>query len=73
MFEEERKLEALAAAEELARQAEEKKLRKLAVKQERQLARMQKKMMKEAFNDEYSRRQHDVIVDDVGGQSVFRF
>ena len=53
--------------------AEEKKLRKLAVKQERQLARMQKKMMKEAFNDEYSRRQHDVIVDDVGGQSVFRF
>ena len=52
---------------------EEKKLRKLQVKKERQLARMQKKMMKEAFNDEFSRRQHDVIVDDVGGKSVFRF
>ena len=52
---------------------EEKKLRKLQVKKERQLARMQKKMMKEAFNDEFTRRQHDVIVDDVGGQAVFRF
>jgi protein LTV1 len=53
--------------------AEEKKLRKLQVKKDRQLARMQKKMMKEAFNDEFSKRQHDVLVDDVGGKSVFRF
>ena len=53
--------------------AEEKKLRKLTVKKERQLARMQKKLMKEAFTEEFSRRQQDVIVDDVGGKSVFRF
>ena len=53
--------------------AEEKKLRKLTVKKERQLARMQKKMMKEAFNDEFTKRQHDVIVDDVGGKTVYRF
>lgn len=53
--------------------AEEKKLRKMNVKKERQLARMQKKMMKEAFNDEFTKRQQEVLVDDVGGQSVFRF
>mmetsp|Transcript_3975 Transcript_3975/g.8669 ORF Transcript_3975/g.8669 Transcript_3975/m.8669 type:complete len:216 (+) Transcript_3975:127-774(+) len=53
--------------------AEEKKFRKLTVKKERQLARMQKKMMKEAFNEEFSKRQHEVISDDVGGKSVFRF
>mmetsp|Transcript_27138 Transcript_27138/g.44818 ORF Transcript_27138/g.44818 Transcript_27138/m.44818 type:complete len:552 (-) Transcript_27138:66-1721(-) len=52
---------------------EEKKLRKLNVKKERQLARMQKKMMKEAFNDEFSKRQQEVLVDDVGGKTVFRF
>jgi len=52
---------------------EEKKLRKLNVKKERQLARMQKKMMKNAFGDEYSKRQQDLMVDDMGGKSVFRF
>jgi len=53
--------------------AEEKRLRKLNVKKERQLARMQKKMMKEAFNEELSKRHQEVLVDDVGGKSVFRF
>jgi len=53
--------------------AEEKKLRKLTVKKERQLARMQKKLMKEAFNEEFSKRQQEVLVDDIGGKSVFRF
>jgi protein LTV1 len=53
--------------------AEEKKLRKLNVKKERQLARMQKKMMKEAFNEEFSKRHHEVLTDDVGGKTVFRF
>lgn len=52
---------------------EEKRLRKLVVKKERQVARMQKKMMKEAFNDEFMKRQQEVIVDDVGGKTVFRF
>ena len=53
--------------------AEEKKARKQSIKKERQLARMQKKMMKEAFSEEFSRRAHEVLVDDVGGKSVFRF
>ena len=53
--------------------AEEKKARKAAVKQERQLARMQKKMMKEVYAEEFSKRTHEVLVDDVGGKSVFRF
>jgi protein LTV1 len=53
--------------------AEEKKSRKLNVKKERQLARLQKKMMKEAFNDEFTKRQQEVLVNDVGGKSVFRF
>eukprot|EP00536_Pseudo-nitzschia_multiseries_P007405 jgi/Psemu1/195658/e_gw1.175.45.1 len=53
--------------------AEEKKLRKLTVKKERQLARMQKKIMKEAFSEEFAKRQQEVMCDDVGGQSVFRF
>mmetsp|Transcript_19728 Transcript_19728/g.42866 ORF Transcript_19728/g.42866 Transcript_19728/m.42866 type:complete len:565 (-) Transcript_19728:50-1744(-) len=53
--------------------AEEKKLRKLTVKKERQLARMQKKMMKEAFNEEFTKRQNEVLCDDVGGKKVFRF
>jgi protein LTV1 len=52
---------------------EEKRLRKLGVKKERQMARMQKKMMKEAFNDEFTKRQMEVMVDDVGGKSIFRF
>jgi protein LTV1 len=52
---------------------EEKHLRKLAVKKERQVARMQKKMMKEVFNDEFTKRQHEVLQDDVGGTTVFRF
>ena len=53
--------------------SEEKRLRKLNVKKERQLARMQKKMMKEAYNDEFGKRQEQILVDDVGGKSVFRF
>jgi protein LTV1 len=53
--------------------AEEKRLRKLNVKKERQLARMQKKMMKEAYNDEFGKRHDQILVDDVGGKSVFRF
>lgn len=52
---------------------EEKKLRKQNVKKERQLARMQKKMMKEAFSDEFARRTQEIISDDVGGKTVFRF
>lgn len=52
---------------------EEKKLRKVTVKKERQLARMQKKMMKEAFQDEFAKRQHELEQDDVGGRTVFRF
>lgn len=51
---------------------DDKRVRKLSVKQERQVARMQKKMMKEAFNDEFTRRQQEVMVNDVGGKSVFR-
>eukprot|EP00535_Pseudo-nitzschia_heimii_P002124 CAMPEP_0197183278 /NCGR_PEP_ID=MMETSP1423-20130617/7729_1 /TAXON_ID=476441 /ORGANISM="Pseudo-nitzschia heimii, Strain UNC1101" /LENGTH=564 /DNA_ID=CAMNT_0042633841 /DNA_START=63 /DNA_END=1754 /DNA_ORIENTATION=+ len=50
--------------------AEEKRLRKLTVKKERQLARMQKKLMKEAFSEEFSKRQQKVMVDDVGGKTV---
>merc|ERR1711971_350409 len=50
--------------------AEEKKLRKMNVKRERQLARS-KKMMKDAFNDEYSKRHQDSIIDDLNGKSVF--
>jgi protein LTV1 len=53
--------------------ADEKKLRKINVKKEREMARMQKKMMKEAFNEEFSKRAQEVLVDDVGGQTVFRF
>jgi len=53
--------------------AEEKKLRKLNVKKQRQLARMQKKLMKEAFNEEFSKRQQGILADDVGGKSVMRF
>mmetsp|Transcript_104971 Transcript_104971/g.157192 ORF Transcript_104971/g.157192 Transcript_104971/m.157192 type:complete len:544 (-) Transcript_104971:44-1675(-) len=53
--------------------AEEKKARKQNIKKERQLARMQKKMMKEAFSEEFSKRTHEVLSDDVGGKSVFRF
>jgi len=52
---------------------EEKNLRKLTVKRERQVARMQKKMLKEAFTDEFTKRQQEVMTDDVGGTTVFRF
>jgi hypothetical protein len=45
----------------------------MTVKKERQLARMQKKMMKEAFQDEFAKRQHELEQDDVGGRTVFRF
>lgn len=52
---------------------EQKKARKLQVKKEREMARIQKKMMKEAFSQEFSKRAQEVLVDDVGGKSVFRF
>ena len=53
--------------------AKEKKARKLQIKKERQLSRMQKKMMKEAFNTQFSKRTSEVMADDVGGRTVFRF
>jgi protein LTV1 len=52
---------------------EEKKARKLAVKKEREMARVQKKLMREAFNSEFMKRSGDVVADDVGGMSVFRY
>ena len=52
---------------------EEKKDRKLNVKKERKFARMQKKMMKQAFSDEFNKRSTEVLADDVGGKTVFRF
>jgi protein LTV1 len=52
---------------------EEKKARKQAVKQEREMARMRKKLMKEAFQDEFTKRSGDLVADDVGGKSVFRY
>ncbi|KAL7526783.1 hypothetical protein ACHAXR_001650, partial [Thalassiosira sp. AJA248-18] len=51
----------------------EKKNRKLAIKEERKICRMQKKIMKEAFKEEFQKRGHDVVVDAVGGNTVFRF
>jgi len=53
--------------------AEEKRMRKQNVKVERQVARMQKKMMKEAFSFEFGKRATEVMQDDVGGTTVFRF
>ena len=53
--------------------AEEKKQRKAAVKMERQMARMEKKLRKEAFANEFEKRANEVLQDDVGGKSVFRF
>ena len=51
----------------------EKKERKMAIKEERKICRIQKKMMKEAFAGEFQRRGHDVILDCIGGNTVFRF
>lgn len=51
----------------------EKKERKMIIKEERKICRMQKKMMKEAFAEEFQKRGQDVVVDPVGGNSVFRF
>ena len=51
----------------------EKKQRKVAIKEERKICRMQKKIMKEAFKEEFIKRGQDVVVNDVGGSSVFRF
>lgn len=51
----------------------EKRERKMAIKEERKICRIQKKMMKEAFAEEFQRRGHDVILDPVGGNTVFRF
>jgi protein LTV1 len=52
---------------------QEKRDRKMAVKEERRVCRMQKKIMKEAFAEEFQKRGHDVVVDPVGGSTVFRF
>ena len=52
---------------------DEKRDRKMAVRDERKVCRMQKKMMKEAFAEEFQKRGHDVVVDPVGGNTVFRF
>ena len=52
---------------------EEKKARKLAVKKEREMARVQKKLMREAFQNEFVKRSGDMVADDVGGISVFRY
>jgi len=51
----------------------EKKQRKVAIKEERKICRMQKKIMKEAFKEEFMKRGQDVIDNDVGGSTVFRF
>jgi protein LTV1 len=51
----------------------EKRERKMAIKEERKICRIQKKMMKEAFAEEFQRRGQDVILDPVGGNTVFRF
>ena len=51
----------------------EKKQRKVAIKEERKICRMQKKIMKEAFKEEFIKRGQDVVVNDVGGSTVFRF
>ena len=51
----------------------EKKHRKVAIKEERKICRMQKKIMKEAFKDEFMKRGQDVVANDVGGNTVFRF
>jgi protein LTV1 len=53
--------------------SEEKKMRKALVQQQRQLSRIQKKMMKEAFQDEFSKRNGENIDNDVAGKSVFRY
>jgi hypothetical protein len=52
---------------------EEKKMRKLYVKKEREINRMQKKRMKQAFSDDFGKRAAEVLNDDVGGKTVFRF
>jgi protein LTV1 len=52
---------------------EEKKARKAGIKQDRQMARITKKVTKELFNEEFQRRSGDVMADDVGGKSVFRY
>jgi protein LTV1 len=52
---------------------EEKKARKSGIKQDRQMARITKKVTKELFNEEFQRRSGDVMADDVGGKSVFRY
>jgi protein LTV1 len=60
-------------ARKKAETAEEKKARKDGIKQDRQMARITKKVTKELFNEEFQRRSGDVISDDVGGKSVFRY
>jgi len=52
---------------------DEKKMRKMAVKEERKICRMQKKIMKEAFKEEFLKRDTERVVDAVGGNTVFRF
>jgi protein LTV1 len=52
---------------------DEKKFRKIMVKQDRQVARLQKKIMKEAFREEFTQRADDVVANDIGGTTVFRY
>jgi len=53
--------------------ADEKKARKLGIKRERQISRIQKKVTRDLFNEEFQKRAGDVLADDVGGKSVFRY
>eukprot|EP00978_Attheya_sp_CCMP212_P021302 scaffold62017_cov51-Attheya_sp.AAC.4 len=52
---------------------DEKRFRKIMVKQDRQVSRIQKKIMKEAFREEFTQRADDVVANDIGGTTVFRY
>lgn len=60
-------------ARKKAETTEEKKARKAAIKMERQINRIQKKVTRELYNEEFQKRTGDVMADDVGGKSVFRY
>jgi len=52
---------------------EEKKARKEAIKQSRREARNRKKITKDAFQNEFIKRKEGIVLDSVGGSSVFRY
>jgi len=52
---------------------EQKKARKQEVKLERQRARETKKLVKECYADELGKRTMNVVENDVGGTTVFRY